>query len=620
MKLKSQILAWQLVIGLLPLMVLLLIINSYAGQLFSGRIQQEISYELNHLKGRIQDVLSRRDGVVTTIASSEALHAYARALKDVNQRQILTRRYQQEKSKLESLLLSMQPLIADDAVIRIIDEQGRTTIKVRFGKTALPQLESLEPYLLIEEEPASTFVEVLSAMDSIENHHIYFPSSQLDYISNALLPLLDVVRKTDFEGQPVYVVMSSQGRSLDALIEVMPRLYQTRLRIVESREVLPDRILYQDNEVSFSVDPVPLQIDADQPTRASGDKDYTVSTEFHPYQDSFNSWTLVATTTDESLLPDIQLFRKGLLVAALLTLLLSIFLTSRISRYLARPMKQLADNMKAYSQGKGLREVGRSNTDEIIRVEASFRQMIASLKHSEDEKHRVNKQLLHNEKLASIGEMAAGIGHELNNPLNNILSLTRLLKRRQADDYQYQADINDLEEEARRASSIVKGILSFARQSSPQRRRVQLCQLVENSIRHVSHLAVEKNLTIHSRINDQQMVYADSAQLEQVLINLLTNAIHASEKSSSIDVTHEDKNDHCCVVISDQGPGIDPKIEGQLFEPFITTRPVGKGSGLGLSISLGLVEAHGGTISIANRADQQGAVATVCLPLTHDHT
>ena len=239
---------------------------------------------------------------------------------------------------------------------------------------------------------------------------------------------------------------------------------------------------------------------------------------------------------------------------------------------------------------------------------------------AESERDQARDMMLQNAKLASIGQLAAGIGHELNNPLNNILSYASLIEREaDSDTGAVHLDIEALRGEAERASKIVQGILGFSRQMPATFARFSVQVWLQQSIELVQATAMKRSVKINLHMAKDYEVIADRGLLQQAIINLLINAIQASPVGAEVNVCATQDGDHHTVTVEDSGTGVDDETIDRLFEPFFTTKDVGEGSGLGLSITLGIVEQHHGALQLQNRYDEhnevKGVRATMALPV-----
>jgi signal transduction histidine kinase/HAMP domain-containing protein len=227
------------------------------------------------------------------------------------------------------------------------------------------------------------------------------------------------------------------------------------------------------------------------------------------------------------------------------------------------------------------------------------------------------EQLYLTDRLVSVGEMAAGIAHELNNPLAGVIGLSQLLLDEEMSDGAKE-DLKLIYNEAQRAAAVVKNLLAFARQHTVERKAVQINAVVEDvlSLRAYEHKA--NNIRVTTRFdNHLPEIIADPFQMQQVFLNIVLNAeqaMMAAHKKGTLTITTERVDGNIKVSFSDDGPGISPENMRKLFSPFFTTKEVGKGTGLGLSICYGIVTNHGGRIYAQSELGK-GATFVVELPV-----
>lgn len=243
--------------------------------------------------------------------------------------------------------------------------------------------------------------------------------------------------------------------------------------------------------------------------------------------------------------------------------------------------------------------------------------VVGAIELSRDISAEINKQkvLIEQEKLATIGRLAAGVAHEINNPLTTILTTAMLLQEDIPADDPVHQELEVIASETMRCRKIVTSLLDFARQNNLDKQMVRLNDIIAETVLLIRKAAAFKNIEVLLRCPDPvPAIVADKGQLQQALINLLINAIEATDADGEIAVNCRALEDGQTVEISvrDNGAGIAPDVLGKVFEPFFTTRETG--TGLGLSITSGIVAKHGGTIT-ADSTPGQGTTFTIRLPV-----
>ena len=227
---------------------------------------------------------------------------------------------------------------------------------------------------------------------------------------------------------------------------------------------------------------------------------------------------------------------------------------------------------------------------------------------------KTQEQLLQSEKMSAVGQLIAGVAHELNNPLTAILGYAQLLETEglntRAQDY-----VAKLFKQAQRTHRVVQNLLSFARQRTPQREEVDIRKVLDETLALRDYDLKTNNIRVEREApTEPALVVADPHQIEQVFLNIINNAVDAileTGRTGTVKIKIYWQNGHVCTQFSDDGPGLkDPK---RIFDPFYTTKSVGKGTGLGLSICYGIVKEHGGDIT-ANNLPEGGAMIEVRLP------
>ncbi|HEY9446032.1 MAG TPA: ATP-binding protein, partial [Burkholderiales bacterium] len=231
------------------------------------------------------------------------------------------------------------------------------------------------------------------------------------------------------------------------------------------------------------------------------------------------------------------------------------------------------------------------------------------------------------EKLASVGLLAAGVAHELNNPLTGVLTFSSLIRQNMPEGSQDAEDMDLVIRETKRCAIIIRRLLDFAREKAPEKRYTDLNQVIEETVRLVERPAHLSDIDVELKLDrDLPPVWADANLVKQVIMNMLVNAQHAIAAGGSITVRTRvfptplspgpgmPAVNMVEISIVDTGCGIPEKNLKRIFDPFFTSKEVGKGTGLGLSVSHGIVKAHGGMIK-AESVEGKGATFRVYLPL-----
>ena len=252
----------------------------------------------------------------------------------------------------------------------------------------------------------------------------------------------------------------------------------------------------------------------------------------------------------------------------------------------------------------GLREPGRSITHYV------------GVERDTTDELRLRDQLVHSERLSAIGELVAGVAHEINNPLQTIVGTVELMSD-EATTPTLHRDLDVVRREASRAGQIVRNLLSFVRRSAPDRGQIDLNDVVRAVLQLREFHLQQYNIAVVAELHPAMLpTLANRDEIQQIILNLVLNAEQAMQASGvgdRISVRSYGAARHQVVEVADNGPGIGPEIRGRIFEPFFTTKDVGQGTGLGLSISHGIAASHGGSLELCQSADS-GACFRLTLP------
>ena len=226
----------------------------------------------------------------------------------------------------------------------------------------------------------------------------------------------------------------------------------------------------------------------------------------------------------------------------------------------------------------------------------------------------LRQQMEHADRLTIIGELTAGIAHELNTPLANILGFAELLRDNLSDHDSAASDVDKIIKNAMFSREVVKKLMFFAHAIPQEKKEVNIIPVVRDALDLLDAAFKKEQVRYDFHIDqDSILLKVDAVQLTQIIINLVINAIYFSPKNGLVDIRITQENDEVVFDISDEGSGLTDEALDKIFQPFFTTKPTGEGSGLGLSVVHGIVTSHNGSITAQNRADR-GALFTVRLP------
>jgi len=240
--------------------------------------------------------------------------------------------------------------------------------------------------------------------------------------------------------------------------------------------------------------------------------------------------------------------------------------------------------------------------------------LIVERKEAAEEKSTLQHQLAHADRLATIGQLAAGVAHEINEPLGSILGFAELIKDSPGLSEQVCQDVEKVITSSLYAREVIRKLMVFARQMPPQKTEVNLNQVVDDALYFLEARCAKAGIEVVQELGSTiPEVTADPAQIKQVLVNLVVNAIHAMPDGGVLTVATRAGEDAAVLVVGDTGVGMHPETQEKIFLPFFTTKDVHEGTGLGLAVVHGIVTAHGGSIEVRSEPGE-GARFEICLP------
>jgi len=288
-----------------------------------------------------------------------------------------------------------------------------------------------------------------------------------------------------------------------------------------------------------------------------------------------------------------------------LAIVLAGVLAAAIMRSILAPIRRLRAGATAIAQGDLGARIPVEGHDEFAELSTAFNQMAAELSRRE-------QQLMRSQKLAAVGQLAAGVAHEINNPLAVVLGYTKLLQREKTPDKDFVEGLQIIEDEARQCQRIVAALLDLARPPRLECEKVDLTVLAREAVSRLLEARGSESVEIElASLANGSHVWGDPTKLKQIISNVLINAVEASGSHGRVGVLVSADGDTVSLAVTDHGGGIPADVAAQVFDPFFTTKP--HGVGLGLAISQAIADAHGGKLELRSAAGE-GTVVVLQLP------
>jgi two-component system NtrC family sensor kinase len=632
-RIRTQIFSWVFLATIVPLTALALSATYYIEYDYEHGVRDAVSTSLDTLTGELKRHLQANRDLAMGLARASAVRDFLPVMHKLEQGEI-DPMLNIDRSRITHYFEGFQTILPGMYIMRLMDRYGNSFIKVSDNKSSAPIYEGFSGIMYAEQEAdGPRFKARLQKLPRGDVSMMILAQNEQQSEYMSILPLLDyIVPLYDQDHLVGALSLTLFGETIDGILDNAPRLYKGKLFVTENNLDNKSRyglLLYDDqHDIRLSqirgVVHTFQSVYGDKLLSAITDNPagiYKTATdsyyfnEFYPYPNSLVSWIIGFRIDNAQIVEPFRQIRGVIWSVAALALIISLLLGNIGVRIIARPLAALSRNLLSYARGEQAQRVSTdASVAEIRDLEIAFNTMADSLDKASEERDKATHMLLQSAKLASIGQMAAGIGHEINNPLNNILSYAKLIERQlDAADTRTKGDLKSLKEEALRASEIIKGILNFARQVTPQYAAFAIRQWLQDTFALVQQTAKNAGVSLSYDCPEDVIVEGDRGQLQQALINLLINAIQASRQGDEVHVIVQVDSEEVSISVIDQGSGVAEQDLDRIYDPFFTTKPEGEGSGLGLSISLGIIERHDGKLILSNNPDK-GTTATMVIP------
>ena len=616
----------------LPLLILQFGVVERMEQEVFLRTEHEINASLDKMAGELALILNNQKSIANGLSRVPALRKFANSVtpkQDPNVFSLLA-------SNLENFFLNYQHSVPSIQALRFIDTSGKSLVKVKEGKPIdAKSFDAInDRYYVADQSQKEFFKDAIKsayqgkvAISDFELGQVTFGADFCPSMVRYSVPVRDEVDQ--LQG---LLVVNMWGTRLDSAVKSTMSGYPTNSYIVEvNKNKFRDGIYlyHKDNQKRFANQlnsnfRFSNEVSAEEWKNMQSAKSYGSS--FHaggrmffykiisPFENRDTKWLLLIEASSEKIFESVNNMRRSiwLLVGSLvvISLLLAVWASGRLTQ----PVHRLAEIIRKFADGeRGVRYHGPVN-DEVGLAGKAFNYLTTTLEQTEKEKENAVRAACQSERLAALGQMAAGIGHEINNPLMNIMSLATLIEEALGEGHDdTKNDILILRKEGQRCARIIQGILNFARENEPSYVPFNLSELIEETLELLSHRIDSSEINVVTHLEENLIMEGDAGMLQQVLVNVLLNAVQASHQNTEILINAKEQDEDLAIEIIDQGKGIKGHDFSKIFDPFFTTKSEGEGTGLGLSVSYGIIKHHGGNISIAN-IEEAGVKVTITLP------
>ena len=618
----------------IPLLVLLFGVVDKMEREVRNRTEVELLAGLDRMAEELKLILTSQESIAKGLARVPAVKQFATSVSAMGRGVFNRKIYQQRADEMEQFFLNYQHAVPSIQALRFIDPLGKTLVKVKEGKPIEAKLaDNFAGRLFIADQSDKRFFkDAISSQQEVSMSDFELGQVGRDADFCPAMVRYSVMLRDEVDRLEGFLVVNIWGSRLDTTMQSSLRGYPGKTYIVElSDNPLREGIyLYHadtrrrfadqlNSDYRFNKELSPVQWQHIKTAGSKGalylaDGRMLFYQKISPFKSRATQWLLVVDADSKILLSEINRMRHSIWLILGLLVLASLLVAIWASGRLAKPVHDLADIITRYADGDDKVGYSDKRRDEIGLAGKAFNYLKEKLEHTERERDKAERLACQSDRLASVGQLAAGIGHEINNPLMNIMSLAALIENEVKDqNLSVTSDIKLLQKEGKRCARIVQGILSFARESKPSCQQFDMSDLIYETVRLVKHRLDAAAIKLKMDIEGPLSMYGDTNQLQQVLVNILLNAIQASRCNAQINIKGWLAKQTVHLQIIDSGMGIEEGDLSHIFDPFFTTKSEGEGTGLGLSVSYGIIKRHGGKIMVENNSGG-GVLVHIALP------
>lgn len=596
------------------------------------RTEHEINASLDKMAGELTLILNNQKSIANGLSRVPAVRHFANSVVPKK-----AHVYNKRANNLERFFLNYQHSVPSIQALRFIDTSGKSLVKVKEGKQIdAKKLDSKNNRYYVADQSSKQFFK--EAIKSAHEGKVVISDFELGQVTFGADFCPSMVRysvpvRDELDELQGLLVVNMWGTRLDSAVKSAMSGYPANSYIVEiNKNKLRDGIyLYHPDSKKRFANQLNTnfrfsnQVTAEEWNEMQFIESY--GSTFHadgrmffykaisPFQNRDTKWLLLIEASSEKIFESVNNMRRSIWLLLGSLVVISLLLAVWASGRLTQPVHNLAEIIHKFADGeRGVRYHGPVN-DEVGLAGKAFNYLTTTLEETEKEREKAVRSACQSERLAALGQMAAGIGHEINNPLMNIMSLATLIEEALGSGYDdAKNDILLLRKEGLRCARIIQGILNFARENEPSYEPFNLSELIEETLELLHHRIESSDINVITNIEKNLVMEGDAGMLQQVLVNVLLNAIQASSVNAEILINAKQDGGKLIVEIIDEGTGIEGNDFSKIFDPFFTTKSEGEGTGLGLSVSYGIIKHHGGSISIENMKEA-GVKVNIILPV-----